>query len=111
MGGRLERMAKQALSAVAAIMVLLVAPPLWADGRVQFLADRLKYPPAPGHADDFRVRTNAALALGLTHDEEAVVPLCAGLEDPNETVRQGAAVGLRRLGLSSGVDCLAARTT
>jgi hypothetical protein len=104
-------MTKHALSAVTAIMLLLAAPPLRADGRVQFLADRLKYPPAPGHADDFRVRTNAALALGLTQDEGAVAPLCAGLEDPNEAVRQGAAVGLRRLGLPSGVDCLTARTS
>jgi hypothetical protein len=111
MGGQRERMTKHVLSAVVAIMVLLVAPPLRADGRVQFLADRLKYPPAAGHADDFRVRTNAALALGLTQDEEAVGPLCAGLEDPNEAVRQGAAVGLRRLGLASGVDCLTARTS
>ncbi len=103
-------MTKHGLSAVTAILMLLVAPPLRADGRVQFLADRLKYPPAPGHADDFRVRTNAALALGLTHDDGAVAPLCAGLDDPNETVRQGAAVGLRRLGLPAGADCLNAHT-
>jgi hypothetical protein len=98
-----------ALGAVVTTLLMLLASPARADGRIEFLADRLKYPPAAGHPDDFRVRTNAALALGLTHDEGAVAPLCSGLGDPSEAVRQGAAVGLRRLAFPAGADCLNAR--
>ena len=77
-----------------------------ADSRVEFLADRLRYPPAAGQADDFRVRTNAALALGATNDDDAVAPLCGGLDDPSEVVRQAVAVALKRLGRTSSLDCL-----
>jgi hypothetical protein len=83
--------------------------PAWADGRVAFLAERLRYPPAAGQADDFRVRTNAALALGATQDDTAVTPLCGGLEDPSEVVRQAVAVALKRLGRPSSVECLRKR--
>jgi hypothetical protein len=107
-GGR-EVTTKRALGVVVAALLVLLASSALADGRIPFLAERLKYPPASGHPDDFRVRTNAALALGLTHDESAVGPLCSGLEDPSEAVRQGAAVGLRRLALPSAADCLEAR--
>jgi hypothetical protein len=75
------------------------------DDRIQFLADRLAYPPISAK-DDFRVRTNAALALGATDDDAAVQPLCAGLGDPNEVVRQAAAVALRKLARPSSVACL-----
>lgn len=61
-----------------------------ADGRTTFLAERLK-------ADDFRVRTNAALALGATADEAAVPALCGALSDSNDVVRQSAAAALKRL--------------
>jgi hypothetical protein len=77
-----------------------------ADGRVAFLAARLQYPPVSGQADDFRVRTNAALALGATDDDGAVTPLCSGLDDPSELVRQSVAVALKRLARSSSRDCL-----
>lgn len=91
------------------LMVSFVATDLRADGRVQFLADRLKFPPDAGQADDFRVRTNAALALGATNDDAAVSPLCGGLDDPSDVVRQAAALALKRLGRSSAVDCLKRR--
>jgi HEAT repeats len=89
---------------------------LWAfvargDSRVPFLADRLAYPPAPGQKDDFRVRTNAALALGATDDDAAVTPLCGGLADPSEVVRQAVAVGLRRLARPSAIGCLKDRVS
>jgi hypothetical protein len=90
-------------------LVLLTASIVRADSRVDFLAARLQYPPPPGQTDDFRVRTNAALALGATNDDAAVNPLCAGLSDPSDAVRQAAAVGLRRLARSSSVDCLKRR--
>ncbi|HEY4012636.1 MAG TPA: HEAT repeat domain-containing protein [Polyangiaceae bacterium] len=83
--------------------------PVFAAGRVQFLSDRLRYPPADGQPDDFRVRTNAALALGATNDGDAVAPLCRGLEDPNDLVRQAAAVALKRLARPAAVDCLRRR--
>lgn len=70
--------------------------------RVSFLADKLK-------SDDFRVRTNAALALGATNEEGAVSPLCGALDDSSEVVRQAAAVAMKRLAKSSSLTCLRAR--
>jgi hypothetical protein len=67
--------------------------------RVKFLSDKLK-------SDDFRVRTNAALALGATNDDTAVDPLCGGLSDSSEVVRQASAVALKRLARSSAGGCL-----
>src|SRR5579864_4991122 len=87
--------------AACVFLVLLVAlsstSSARADNRTQFLAERLKYPPVAGQPDDFRVRTNAALALGATNDDDAVGPLCGGLDDPSDVVRQAAAVALKRL--------------
>jgi hypothetical protein len=88
-------------------LVAIAAPsPVLAEGRVAFLAERLKYPPSAGQADDFRVRTNAALALGATNDDDAVGPLCGGLADPSEVVRQAVAVAHRRLSRPASLDCL-----
>jgi hypothetical protein len=91
--------------------VLLSASVARSDGRIAFLADRLAYPPVPGQKDDFRVRTNAALALGATDDDAAVGPLCGGLADPSEVVRQAVAVGLRRLARPSAIGCLRDRVS
>lgn len=117
MSGSVPRAAQHAFVATlraAALVAGCVVPLLFAsdahaDGRVQFLAERLHYPPQAGQVDDFRVRTNAALALGSTDDEAAVSPLCGGLDDPSDVVRQAAAVGLKRLGKSSAVGCLKRR--
>lgn len=70
--------------------------------RVKFLAEKLR-------ADDFRVRTNAALALGASNDELAVDPLCGALSDSSEVVRQASAVAMKRLAKSSALKCLKAR--
>lgn len=70
--------------------------------RVRFLSDKLQ-------SDDFRVRTNAALALGATNEDTAVQPLCGALSDSYEVVRQASAVALKRLGRTSAVGCLRAR--
>jgi hypothetical protein len=94
---------------LVALAALCVAAPALADSRVAFLAERLKFPPAAGQADDFRVRTSAALALGGTNDDAAVQPLCAGLADPSEVVRQAVAAALRRLGRSLSLDCMKRR--
>jgi hypothetical protein len=82
---------------------------LFADARTAFLIDRLKYPPAAGQSDDFRVRTNAALQLGRTDDDAAVQPLCDALSDPSDVVRLAVAAGLKRLGRPAAVPCLNAR--
>ncbi len=91
------------------LALMLIAPAAVADGRIGFLAARLKYPPGSGQADDFRVRTNAALALGATDDDDAISPLCGGLDDPSEVVRQAVAVALKRLLRPSSRDCLQRR--
>jgi hypothetical protein len=93
------------------VAFLGVIPSARAEGRTAYLADRLKYPPAPGQADDFRVRTNAALALGTTQDDAAVGPLCGGLNDPSEVVREAAAAALKKLGRASALDCLKRRAS
>jgi hypothetical protein len=104
-------MARLALRFLAILLLLLTTSVALADSRVQFLAERLRYPPASGQPDDFRVRTNAALALGATNDDAAVPPLCGGLSDPSEVVRQAVAVALKRLARSSSLDCLKRRVS
>jgi hypothetical protein len=105
-------MARLALRILAVVMLLLTTSVIAAaDGRIDFLAERLRYPPAAGQPDDFRVRTNAALALGATNDDAAVPPLCRGLDDPSEVVRQAVAVALKRLVRNSALDCLRRRAS
>ncbi|HEY5959258.1 MAG TPA: HEAT repeat domain-containing protein, partial [Polyangiaceae bacterium] len=58
--------------------------------------------------DDFRVRTQAALALGSTKDAKVVQPLCSALSDPKSAVRAAAAAALGKLALG-GEDCLSER--
>lgn len=112
MPGRSRTTARHRLPALFAFLVGLAAwVPALADGRAQFLAERLKYPPAAGQPDDFRVRTNAALALGSTDEDDAVAPLCAGLADPSELVRQAVAVALKRLARGTSADCLRKRAS
>jgi hypothetical protein len=71
------------------------APPSVGD-----LGDRLK------HADDFRVRVQAALELGKSADPDALDPLLAGLEDPNASVRTASAAALKELGDPDAVPAL-----
>lgn len=70
--------------------------------RIPFLAEKMRDP-------DFRVRTNAALALGATNAEPAVDPLCGGLSDSIDVVRQASAAGLQRLNRKKGLGCLSER--
>jgi hypothetical protein len=67
--------------------------------RIARMAERLR------NEDDFRVRTQAALALGASKHRKAVEALCTGLDDSNTTVRAAAAAGLGKLALG-GLDCL-----
>jgi hypothetical protein len=70
-----------------------------ADGRTAFLIDHLK-------ADDFRVRAQAALALGAADDDAVVSPLCDTINDQSDVVRQAVAAALKRLGRTSALGCL-----
>lgn len=58
--------------------------------------------------EDFRVRTQAALALGASKSDRAVTPLCGALSDDNVSVRAAAAAALGRLSLG-GDECLEKR--
>jgi hypothetical protein len=104
-------LALRVLAMVSVVLVLLGGGegPASAESRVEFLASRLRFPPTPGQADDFRVRTNAALALGATNDDSAIAPLCDGLDDPSEVVRQAVAVAMKRLARTGALDCLRRR--
>jgi HEAT repeats len=101
--------------AVLVVFVLSVAlsivlgPGARADDRTNFLIDRLRYPPSAGQSDDFRIRAQAALALGASNDDRAVQPLCQALSDPNDAVRTAVAAALGRLARPAGAECLKAR--
>jgi hypothetical protein len=60
------------------------------------------------NGSDFRIRTQAALALGASKSRRAVEPLCGGLSDANATVRAASAAALGRLRLG-GSECLQKR--
>lgn len=66
------------------------------------LVDNLK------NGADFRIRTQAALALGASKNASAIEPLCASLSDSNTTVRAASAAALGKLALG-GQECLNAR--
>ncbi|WP_394842425.1 HEAT repeat domain-containing protein [Pendulispora brunnea] len=94
-------------------VLLLVAAPsrVHAEDRTQFLITRLQYPPAAGVADDFRIRTSAALGLGSLADvaerDKAITPLCQSLSsDPSDIVRQSVAAALKRLNRPSAASCV-----
>ncbi|XXX81069.1 HEAT repeat domain-containing protein [Sorangium sp. So ce134] len=72
----------------------------YADQRTSHLAEQLKT------NDDYRVRTQAALALGASGDDAAVRPLCDALTDANASVRVAAAAALGRLSKPAGLACL-----
>ncbi len=80
----------------------LLSSVAFAQDRVGPYAEQLRDNP------DFRVRTQAALALGASQDKRAVEPLCGGLEDENTTVRAAAAAALGKLMLG-GEQCLERR--
>jgi len=99
MAGASRRTWTLALALVLVVVGTLVCRPARADSRTDFLIGRLQ-------SDDFRVRTNAALALGATNDDGAVQPLCGVLDDSSEVVRQASAVALKRLMKAASLPCL-----
>jgi HEAT repeats len=87
--------------ALALSLVLLLTPQsLHAEQRTVYLAEQLRT------NDDYRVRTQAALALGASGDDAAVKPLCDALGDGNASVKVAAAAALGKLGKPGGLPCL-----
>jgi hypothetical protein len=80
--------------------LLAVSGPGAADSRLAFLAEQLST------ASDFRVRTQAALALGACDDPLAVEPLCEALDDSSDSVRSAASAALGKLNNPAGLPCL-----
>ncbi len=85
---------------VGLLSIVAWAPVHAAEGRVAFFVDQLK------NATDFRLRTQAALALGASEDPAALAPLCAGLDDASDTVRSASAAALGKLKNPAGLVCL-----
>lgn len=91
-----------ALPACSLAFLVLLSGPAGAQDRLARMSDELR------NNEDFRVRTQAALALGSAKDKRAVAPLCDGLDDSITTVRAAAAAALGKLALG-GTDCLKTR--
>lgn len=96
-----RRLAAALRCALLVLLAALVALPAGA-ADVEALARKL------AEAEDFRVRAQAALALGSSADAAAVKPLCGGLSDSSSAVRAAAAAGLGKL-RKGGADCLKKR--
>ncbi len=93
------RLARALTSFLLALVVVLVAHTSGADPRTTVLAGQLK-------SDDYRVRTQAALALGASGDEAAIKPLCDALTDDNASVKTAAAAALGKLTKPASLKCL-----
>jgi hypothetical protein len=90
------------LRVVAVVVFLAVSVGARADTHLGFLIEQLK------NASDFRLRTQAALALGGSDDPTAAQPLCDALDDASDSVRSAAAAALGKLKNPLGLGCLKA---
>ncbi|MET0410681.1 MAG: HEAT repeat domain-containing protein [Polyangiaceae bacterium] len=90
------------LACTTLLFVVAVAAPLQAAEHVGELIQQLRT------NKDFRVRTQAALALGVSGSKLALTALCSGLDDANSTVRAASAAALGKLRLG-GRECLQER--
>jgi hypothetical protein len=90
--------------ALLGLLVAALAGPAHAqlDGRLSFFARQLQ------KAKDPRVRAQNALALGISKETAAAVPLCMALNDASDLVRASVAKAIGQLGAPSGIDCLKA---
>lgn len=95
----MKRFARASNSVLLALGVFLIALVSLADPRTTVLAGQLK-------SDDYRVRTQAALALGASGDEAAIKPLCDALGDENASVKTAAAAALGKLTKAASLKCL-----
>ncbi len=91
--------ARVALGLAVLLLALGVTRSAQAEDRVSRLSKLLT------GSDDFRVRTQAALALGASKTKRAVDPLCAGLDDASTSVRAASAAALGKL-KKGGAKCL-----
>jgi hypothetical protein len=87
-------------------VLLTLGVALWSKASFADAVDRASTQLKGG--DDFRVRTQAALALGSSKSKRAVTPLCNGLDDDSTTVRAASAAALGKL-KKGGEGCLKAR--
>jgi hypothetical protein len=85
--------------ALAGLFVLTAEQRAWAGPKIDDLTKQLA-------SEDFRVRTQAALALGASGDAAAVKPLCGAIKDSNQTVRLAVVAGLGKLGKDGGATCI-----
>jgi len=90
------------LASLLGCAALVLADGAFGAPSVAYLAEQLKT------SDDYRVRTQAALALGASGDDAAVRPLCDALGDSNVSVKVAAAAALGKLGKPAGLPCLKA---
>jgi hypothetical protein len=91
-----------ALLLTSALGVALAPAVARGEQKVAYLVEQLKT------SEDYRVRTQAALALGASGDDAAVKPLCDALADRNASVKVAAAAALGKLGKPAAVPCLKA---
>ena len=101
---RWRPMSRLAWAALMASVALLAVRPARAEEPADL--ELLRHNLASG--SDFRIRTQAALALGASKSRRALEPLCASLDDANATVRAASAAALGRLRLG-GTECLQKR--
>jgi hypothetical protein len=86
---------------LASVLGVGLAPGLvHAEQRLPYLIEQLRT------SEDYRVRTQAALALGASGDDAAVKPLCDALDDANVSVKVAAAAALGKLGKPAAAPCL-----
>jgi hypothetical protein len=94
-------MRRTLLPLLAVVLASFLTRTASAQPRTSYLVEQLK------SNEDYRVRTQAALALGASADDAAVQPLCGALGgDSNVSVRVAAAAALGKLGKQSGLPCL-----
>ncbi len=98
----MSRIARALLLSALIGAAFVLALPARAGQDVAYLIEQLRT------SDDYRVRTQAALALGASGDGAAVKPLCDALGDGNSVVKVAAAAALGKLGKPAGLPCLKA---
>lgn len=87
------------LQVMIALMIVSGASLARSQASLEFLVTQLQ-------DTDYRVRTQAALALGTLGQPKAVAPLCGALADVNVSARAAAAAALAKLMQEEGAGCI-----
>lgn len=98
-GARTAGVLHALIAFLIAVVTLSFCPTASAQSKTADLAKQLK-------SDDYRVRTQAALALGSTGEEAAIKPLCDALTDENASVKTAAAAALGKISKPASLKCL-----